>query len=116
MTTPRSFHCHITSAATLSDAVDIGELATIVRLEIPTITSSSVYIQGSAEGTTYRRIYKTIENGAGAIVNVPVSFDSTVSQAWVEIPTGYRYLKVELTSGISDATSTWNIVCTGIYT
>jgi hypothetical protein len=116
--TPRIFTASMASGATLlTTAVDIGEICRIVRLHIPTMTSNTdIYIQGSHDGTTYRRIYAQIWS-TSALLHSPLKIASGISQAMVELQgaQGYRYLKIEFSTAITATAPTFRVICADNY-
>ncbi len=92
----------VTSGATLSSAYDLGRVWQSAWLEIPTMTSNTqVYIQGSSDGSTYRRIYHPPINTNVVSANL-FAIPSAVTNSIVPIPNGFQFLKVETTATVDD--------------
>ena len=102
------FPTTIASAATLSSEVDVGGFWDKLSIIIPTMTSNSqIHIQvAKASGGTYRRIYDQ------SIGTPDFSIASGVTSRIVELPTGYRYMKVETTATM-DSGQGFDIICGG---
>jgi hypothetical protein len=96
-------------ATTTSDSIDLGHAWDRVYLRIPTMTSGgTMYIQGSVDNSTFKRVYATDEaNGTVQIFQIA----QTITNCVVPLPVeGIRYLKVENTTGMTDATTTFKII------
>lgn len=105
------FTASLTSGATLSDEVDIGQSWGKVYLQIPTMASGSLYVHASPEtGGTFTRVVEEKFNTATAHADFVIN--SSVTQRIVPIPVhGCRFLKIENTSGATDVTTTFKIIC-----
>lgn len=101
------------SGSTLSSAITFTRAWDSMLLEIPTMTSGTdVYLKGSTDGTTYRRIYHepTIANAAPGAVYVT----SAVTNCIVELTQGYYpYLKVELSTAMTATPATFKVIAKG---
>lgn len=100
------------SGGTLTSvALDLGRSWAKTYLEVPTMTSGDVYVQGafSAAGP-FRRI--SIDNGNTSSVQADFIIKSSVSQRFVPIPvSAFRFIKIENSSGVSQTTTIFNIIC-----
>lgn len=99
----------IASGATVGSAITMGRSFSRVYLQIPTLPSGTLYIQGSADGSTFRRITK--DQGNTATVHVDFSIDSSVSLKIVPIPNGMFAYKVELSTLSTNTAHTFKIIC-----
>lgn len=93
------FALSVATGATSSSGLFVGHHWDTLMLEIPSMTSGTdVYLKGSTDNVTYRRIYHapTIANAAPGAVY----FTSAVTNCLVAIPANHRppYVKVELTT------------------
>ena len=103
----------MTSGSTLTSEVDLGDHYSQAYLEVPTMTSATdIYIQASrTTGGTFRRVIP----GAGIrtfTVATAQAFiiGSAVSQHFVEIPAGFRFVKVEHSTACTATAHNYNIV------
>lgn len=98
------------SAATSSTAVDLGEKPyNLLTVEIPTMTSAGdLYIQGSIDGTTYRRCRASSSGVVGAIAAYVLS---SITQCMVAFPEFHcRYVKIETSTATVDNAFSFNII------
>lgn len=103
----------LASAATLTGAYDLGEGAKNPHVLIPTLaTGTSILVHGSLDNSAFRKVTLPVPNTA--TIQNPTDFSigtMTVSRL-VPIPEGFRYVKLELATGVTDATSTFEIIAT----
>jgi len=99
----------VASGVTLTSSFDLGRGFRRVYLEVPTMASGSLYVQASSDDSTFRRVM--IDNGNTSTVQQTFVVDSSVTARMVPIPAGFRYYKIENTSGATDTTTTFNIIC-----
>lgn len=105
------YSCYATSGALSSTSIDFGRAFNRVYLEVPTMASSSLYIMAAVSaGGTYRRILNP-QGTTATVAQSTFTVDSAATLVMVPIPAGFRYLKVELSSGCTDVTTTFNFVC-----
>jgi hypothetical protein len=82
-----------------------------VYLEVPSFASGAdVYVQGSSDGNTFRRIMHPPMNSSAAQVNTFV-IPSAASNRFFEIPAGFQYLKPEISTALTDTVTNWKLVC-----
>lgn len=93
------------SGATLSTAVNLQALYEKVYLEVPTMASGSLYIQGSSDGSIYRRITQEATPASDFEIN------SAATQRMIAIPPYFQHYKVESSSGATDTTTTFKFIC-----
>lgn len=105
----RYFIVTMTSGALSSTSADLTRSFKQVYLEIPTMASGSLFILASADGSTYRRVM--IDNGNTSTVHATFTVNSSITQRIVPIPPGFRFYKVESTSGATDVVTQFNIIC-----
>jgi len=98
-------------ATSLTSYFDLGRSFDKVYLEVPTFASGTdVYIQGSRDGTTFRRIYR--EQVSTSIVVADVwKVGSAASQAFHRVPAGFRYYRPEVSTALTDTVTPWKMVC-----
>ncbi len=103
------FPVSMSSGATLSDAVDIGRSYRKMHIDLPSSPSGSVYVHVAVSAAaTYRRIGESEPNHDTAfVINSSVAANGGV----FNIPAGYRHMKIENTSGVTDATTVINVIC-----
>lgn len=107
---PADYEVTIASFATSSSGLNINRSWTSVYLMIPTMTSNTeLYINGSVDGTTYRQIYNPQQNSVNP-VGTRFLINSAVTNAFVPIPNGFKYIKVEASAVIS-FTAAFRIIC-----
>lgn len=102
------FSKSVASGVTLSSSYDLGRAFTKVYLEVPTMASSDIFIQASSDNSTFRRVM--IDKGNTSTTHATFSIASAVSQRMVPIPAGFRYYKVETSSGTTDIVTTYNLI------
>ncbi len=100
---PKYFLHNVASGTTGSTntAVDMGGNYDRVYVSIPTFTSGGTcYIQGSHDNSDFRRIWTNAATGGSEGV---FQFAQGGNQI-MQIPAGFRYYKLENTTGVTDAT------------
>lgn len=102
------FSKSVSSGVTLSSSYDLGRAFTRVYLEVPTMASSDIFIQASTDNVTFRRVM--LEKVNTTTAHVTFSIASAISQRMVPIPAGFRYYKVETSSGTTDVVTTYNLI------
>lgn len=107
MNTPIKYVSTMASGLTSSVAVDLGAAYDFVGVEIPTFASGGThYVQVSSDGSTFRRAWHMVA-GVGTVFQLA----PTVSQAVIQVPSGYQYYKVENTTGCTDVVNSYNFIC-----
>lgn len=106
----QSFSVSVASSVTLASSIDLGEGAYNPYLLIPTLaTGTSILIQGSLDDSTFRRV-QLIEGSAAVTADYSVAtFAANVSR-FAQIPSGFRYIKVELATGVTQVTNTFKVL------
>lgn len=99
-----------TSGALSSTVADLGRAWKTIYLEVPTMPSGSVRILASSDNSTFRRLMMDVVNTTSVQINT-MTIDSIATQRMVPIPGGYRYAKVESTSGVTDAVTYFKFIC-----
>ena len=99
---------------TATGYIDFGRSYSRVFLQIPTMASGDIYIKAAAEydGTvgTFFRVMR--EQGNTATVHQTFMIGSTITNLIVPIPVaGLRYIKIENSSGATDTTTVFKILC-----
>ena len=105
------FYKTLASGATSSSGYDFGRAFQNVYLEIPSMASGSdFYIQGSSDGTTFRRVMHPPVASSSIQVQTFV-IGSAATGRIVQVPAGFRYMKVEVSTALTDTVSTFNFIC-----
>lgn len=82
-----------------------------VYLEVPTMTSGcDIYLQGSSNGTTFRRIKHPPVNTSAAQVH-DWYLASSITQRMVEIPAGFKYIRPELSTAMTATAVDFKLIC-----
>lgn len=106
------FTVDVTSGATLSSAIDLKQGWSSINLKIPSFSSGSdIYIHAAetADDTFVRVMHPPINSATVAVNDFRIA--SGLSSRCIPIPIGYQHLKVELSTGQTDTTSTFEIIC-----
>ena len=106
------FSADITSGATLSSAIDLSQGWDEVSLQIPSFASGDdIYIQAATEanGTFVRVTFPPINSATAATNDFEIA--SGLGARIVPIPSNYQHIKIELNSGQTDTTSSFNVIC-----
>jgi len=108
----KAFTVDVTSGATLSGALDLKQGWSTINLKIPSFSSgSNIYIHAAETATdTFVRVMHPPINSATVAVN-DFCIASGLSARCIPIPTGYQHLKIELSTGQTDVTSTFEVIC-----
>jgi len=105
------FSMHVATGTTLSSSLDLGAAYNQVTLGVPTMTSGAniyVHAAGSDRGT-YRKIFHKPTAVSAGVINVVLN--SSVTQCFVPLDFGARYLKLELTTKMSDSSHAFDVIC-----
>jgi hypothetical protein len=99
------------SATTFSSGVDLQKAWNKISVEIPTMASGSdVYLQGSIDGTTYRRVCHAPNTNSATVGGQFVT--SGVTNVIVPFNNAHvRFVRIELSSATSDTPYTFNVIC-----
>ena len=108
----RVFSIDVASGVTLSSAIDLAQGWDEVSLQIPSFSSGSdIYLHAAtASDGTYTRVTFPPINSATAATN-DFEIASGLSARIVPIPANYQHIKIELSTGQTDVTSTFNVIC-----
>ena len=94
----RTVTATLASAASLTDAIQVGSPREKVYALLPSLsTNAATEIYGSYDGTTYARCV----NGTTGSLTVAVSGTT----GWVEIPFRFPYLKIHTTGAVDNGAS-----------
>lgn len=86
----------------------------MIYLEVPTDgLGGQIYVQGSSDGSTFRRI-KHASINSSTVTSNDYAIASACSSKMVPLPVGFRYYKLETTASVA-ADSTFKIVCSQNY-
>lgn len=105
----------LASNVTLSSELDLTRAWKTVYIEIPTMASGDIYIQGAAvTGGTFRRvgIFQVTTATAASFPDFKIA--STTTQRMVPLPAAVaalQYIKVESSSGCTQVVTTYNLIC-----
>lgn len=106
------FSVDVTSGATLSSALDLLQGWGEVSLKIPSFSSASdIFLHGAttSNGTYVRIMHPPINSATAAVSDFKIA--SGISGRIIPIPSNYQHLKVELSTGQTDTTSTFEVIC-----
>lgn len=108
----RVFTQRIASGATVSTGVHIGEGWTNYHLVIHTMTSATdIYIQCSTDGETYHRHVSGFPRINSISASDVFIIKSGVSSVVVDIPGGSPYMRIEHSTAMTAAATSYKIVC-----
>jgi hypothetical protein len=93
------FSGSIASAGTLSEAIDLGRSWSVMTLDIPARSNTTLYLQVSPNGSSFKRIYNAASRAGAETVFQIASATTGVA---VPIPPGHRYVKIESQDAISN--------------
>lgn len=94
----------MTSGATLSAELDLAKPYEKMYLAVPTMASGSLFVQVAHNtAQTYRRVQSTS--------GTDFSINSAATQRVIAIPSGFRYMKIENSSGATDVTTVFQVIC-----
>lgn len=112
MIVPTVFTVDLASGATLtSSSVDLGWGFTRVYLKVPTMASGNLFVQASDDNSNFVRVAGHQITTATAHAFPDFQIPSTVTNRWVPVPlNGFRYVKIENSSGATDTTTVFKIV------
>jgi hypothetical protein len=101
------------SGSTLSTYINVSVSYNKILLEVPTMTSgTNIYMQGAVSASgTFRRIMNPSTNVTGVAPSYFNIASSVTGGNFVEVPFVLPYMKVELTTAMTDTTSNFNLVC-----
>src|SRR3990167_10145771 len=105
--TPKIFAGTISSGSTsIGTGVDLVQTWDNVILEMPEFASGGTfYIQGSNNNSTFKRLHIIDQaDGAPNVIQIAQGFSAMM----IPIAVGFRYYKVENTTGVTDAITTYN--------
>jgi hypothetical protein len=106
------FSVDVTSGATLSSAIDLSQGWSTINLKIPSFSSGSdIYIHAaeSASDTFVRVMHPPINSATVAVSDFRIA--SGLSARVIPIPVGIQHMKIELSTGQTDTTSTFEVIC-----
>jgi len=100
----KAYPVTMASGTTLSSEVDLQKPYEKMFLAVPTMASGSLFIQVSYEsGGRYSRIQST--------PGTDFSINSSATQRVIALPTGFRFMKIENSSGATDVVTTFRVIC-----
>lgn len=107
----QKFQVSFASAATVTNGVDMGKSFDNYYLDIPSACTFNLNIQGSVDGSSYKRIYHAPADNDSVVTAVEItSATAGTNGAIVKLPVGMRYMKVESQTAVADGL-TLNFVC-----
>jgi hypothetical protein len=105
------FYKTMVSGGTSTSGYDFGRAFQKVYLEIPSLTSGTdFYLQASSDGSTFRRLMQPVVNTSSVQVQTFV-IGSAATNRIVEVPAGHRYMKVEVTTALTDTVNVFKFIC-----
>jgi hypothetical protein len=88
---------------------DLGKPYQSVFLQIPSLTSNSALaIMGSIDGTTYRKL--NLYTNSSTLQFPSFVIPSTATNTMVQLPGGFRYMRIDCTAILS-ATNDFHFIC-----
>jgi len=108
MSTAKIYHLDLASGLTSTSAINLKGIYGRVYLDIPTFPSGgTMYVLGSDDNVTFRRVYTDVTfGGVAAVFQIAQGGNSLIP-----IPPALQHYKIELTTGVTDATTTFGFVC-----
>ena len=102
----------MTSDTTLSSEIDLQRSFSKNYLEVPTMTSGTdIFIQAACESQgDYRRVNHEVPN-TSSVQSHTFVIGSATTQKMVPIPSGFRYLKVELSTAMTATAVIFKVIC-----
>lgn len=99
----------MTSLATLSPAVDLSKSYEKVAIEVRnTMVSGSLFVHVSSDNSNYSKLCGM---GTDPVTHFVVNSASS-GLRHIPLPnTGFRYMKIENTSGVSDTVCVFKVIC-----
>lgn len=108
----KSFSMSIASMATLTSAFDIGDGAYNAFIVIPCLTTgTSILVHGSLDNSAFQKVQFAPATGSASYDFSVATFAAGVTRL-VPLPEGLRYFKIELATGMTQATSTYKVLAT----
>jgi hypothetical protein len=102
----QKFPVSIASGATSSGGVDLGKSFSEVYLDIPSACTFNFNIQGSADGSSFKRIYNAPSDNDSVVTAVEItSATAGTDGAIVKLPCVVRYMKVESQTAVTNGLS-----------
>ena len=106
------FDVDVTSGATLSSALDLRQGWRDISLKIPSFSSGSdifVHAAITSTGTYVRVTHPPVNTGTAQVEDFKI--ESGLAGRIIPIPSNYQHIKVELSTGQTDTTSSFNVIC-----
>jgi len=104
------FSVTIASGVTLSSAITIPICGNHWQIEIPTMTSGTdIYIKGSSDGTTFRRIYHRPTLATSAVTALLIGSAATNCMVDLDI-LNYPYVKIELSTAMTATSAAFKVI------
>jgi hypothetical protein len=107
----KAFTVTVAASALVTTVADLTKAWANITLEVPSMTSGTeLFIQGSSDNTTFRRIFHPI--GSSVANPTAQQIASSVTNCFVPlVNAAVQYLRVELPSGPTSAAHTFKFVC-----
>ncbi len=106
------FSVDLTSGATLSGALDLRQGWEQIAIQVNTFASATdMFIHGAtASNATYLRVmHPAVNTGTAQVEDYKI--ESGIAARMIPLPTGFQHIKVELSTGQTDTTTTFNVIC-----
>lgn len=97
----------MTSGALSSTVANLNKVYGSLYLDCPSLPSGSLFLLGSPDNSTFQRIYLNDPNHATAYT---LNSSVVANGGIFAVPRGVQYIKVENTSGCTDAVKTFNFI------
>ncbi len=105
------FTVDLASGLTSTSSLDLGGGWDHSYLAVPTMASGSLYIKGSYDDSTFFRMSSEVQT-ANVSDGEIFMIDSSCTQSIIKIPVqGCQYVKIESTSGATDTTTVFKVIC-----
>jgi len=105
------FSVDLPSLTTKTSSIDLQHSWDHVHIQVPTMASGSLFVLASVDNTLF---YKIVNEIATSTVTDGETFtiDSSCTQRIIHMPPLVaRYMKIESTSGATDTTTTFKVIC-----
>ena len=108
------FSVSMTSGATLTSSIDLGQSWETVYLAIPSMVSGTdIYLRAgvSATDTVGYRVMHPVVNSSSAQVQTFVIASAVSGNKLIPVPGGFRYLFVEYSTATTATSHVFKVVC-----
>lgn len=107
----QKFAVTFASGATVTGGADLGKSFDNYYLEIPSGATFNLNIQGSTDGSSFKRVYHAPADNDAVVTAVEItSATAGANGAIVKLPCGMRYMRVESQTAVADGLSGLNFI------